>query len=47
LKANHGRAFKAARGNFECTCFSRGCGNLSAFDAFDGNHGRLCVDASL
>src|SRR3954451_7822320 len=41
LKANHGRAFKAAREHFERTCFSRGAGSRPAFDAFDDSHGRL------
>jgi hypothetical protein len=29
-KANHGRAFKAARGHFERTCFSRGSADVSS-----------------
>jgi predicted transposase YbfD/YdcC len=41
LKANHGRAFEAARGHFERTCFSRGASGRPAFDAFDDSHGRL------
>jgi predicted transposase YbfD/YdcC len=41
LKANHGRAFEAARGHFEHTCFGRGSGGRPAFDAFDESHGRL------
>jgi predicted transposase YbfD/YdcC len=41
LKANHGRAFEAARGHFERTCFSQGCGGRPVFDAFDDSHGRL------
>ena len=41
LKANHGRAFEAAQGHFECTCFSRGAGGQPALDAFDDSHGRL------
>src|SRR3954465_7748170 len=41
LKANHGRAFEAAHGYFERTCFSRGCSSRPASDAFDDSHGRL------
>src|SRR4051812_22637432 len=41
LKANHGRAFEAAQGHFERTCFSRGASDRPAFDAFDDSHGRL------
>ena len=41
LKANHGRAFEAAQGHFERTCFSRGAGGRPALDAFDDSHGRL------
>src|SRR4051794_32542591 len=41
LKANHGRAFKAAREHFERTCFSPGAGSRPAFDAFDDSHSRL------
>jgi len=41
LKANHGRAFEAARGHFERTCFGCGSGGRPAFDAFDESHGRL------
>jgi predicted transposase YbfD/YdcC len=41
LKANHGRAFEAAQGYFERTCFSRGAGGRPALDAFDDSHGRL------
>src|ERR687889_66977 len=41
LKANHGRAFEAAGGHFERTCFSRGAGGRPAFDAFDDSHGPL------
>jgi predicted transposase YbfD/YdcC len=41
LKANHGRAFEAAREHFERTCFGRGSGGRPAFDAFDEGHGRL------
>src|SRR4051812_35693722 len=41
LKANHGRAFEAAQGHFERTCFSRGSGSRPACDAFDDSHGRL------
>src|SRR3954464_9056651 len=41
LKANHGRAFEAAQGHFERTCFSHGSGSRPAFDAFDESHGRL------
>src|SRR3954454_13230500 len=41
LKANHGRAFEAAQGHFERTCFSRGAGGRPACDAFDDSHGRL------
>ena len=38
---NHGRAFEAAQGHFERTCFSHGSGSRPAFDAFDESHGRL------
>ncbi len=41
LKANHGRAFEAAQGHFQATCFSRGAGDRPALDAFDDSHGRL------
>jgi len=41
LKANHGRAFEAAREHFERTCFGRGSGGRPVFDAFDEGHGRL------
>jgi predicted transposase YbfD/YdcC len=41
LKANHGRAFEAARDHFERTCFGRGSGGRPVFDAFDEGHGRL------
>src|SRR3954449_12410008 len=41
LKANHGRAFEAARGHFERICFSHGSGGRPACDAFDESHGRL------
>src|SRR5215203_2668343 len=41
LKANHGRAFEAAREHFERTCFGRGSGGRPVFDAFDESHGRL------
>src|SRR3954453_10569770 len=41
LKANHGRAFEAAHGYFERTCFGRGAGGRPALDAFDDSHGRL------
>jgi predicted transposase YbfD/YdcC len=41
LKANHGRAFKAAREHFEATCFGRESGGWPVFDAFDEGHGRL------
>src|SRR5690242_13371508 len=41
LKANHGRAFEAAQGHFERTCFSRGASGRPACDAFDDSHGRL------
>ena len=41
LKANHGRAFEAAQGHFERTCFSRGAGGRPASDTFDESHGRL------
>src|SRR5918998_302037 len=41
LKANHGRAFEAARGHFERTCFSHGASGRPACDAFDESHGRL------
>ena len=41
LKANHGRAFEAAREHFERTCFGRGAGGRPACDAFDDSHGRL------
>src|SRR5690349_6465183 len=41
LKANHGRAFEAAREHFERTCFNRGAGSRPACDAFDDSHGRL------
>jgi predicted transposase YbfD/YdcC len=39
LKANHDRAFGAARGHFERACSSRVAGSRPAFDAFD-SHGR-------
>ena len=41
LKANHGRAFEAAHGHFERTCFGRASGSRPAFDAVDDSHGRL------
>ncbi len=41
LKANHGRAFEAARDHFERICFGRGSGGRPVFDAFDEGHGRL------
>src|SRR5215211_8600041 len=41
LKADHGRAFEAARDHFERTCFGRGSGGRPVFDAFDEGHGRL------
>jgi predicted transposase YbfD/YdcC len=41
LKANHGRAFEAAREHFEHTCFGHGSGSRPACDAFDDSHGRL------
>src|ERR687894_891906 len=41
LKANHGRAFEAAREHFEATYFGRGSGGRPVFDAFDESHGRL------
>jgi predicted transposase YbfD/YdcC len=41
LKANHGHAFEAVRERFERTCFGRGSGGRSVFDAFEGGHGRL------
>jgi DDE_Tnp_1-associated/Transposase DDE domain len=50
LKANHGRAFEAAHGYFERTCFGRGAGGRPALDAFDDSHGRLVpavIDSEL
>src|SRR3954453_21288425 len=41
LKANHGRAFEAAQGHFERTCFSRDAASRPALDASDDSHGRL------
>src|SRR5829696_5506732 len=41
LKANHGRAFRAVREQFERTCFGLGSGGRPVFDAFDEGHGRL------
>jgi predicted transposase YbfD/YdcC len=41
LKANHGRAFEAAREYFDRTCFRRGASGRPACDAFDDSHGRL------
>src|SRR3954465_11012526 len=41
LKANHGRAFEAAHGYFERTCFGRGAGGRPALDALDDSHGPL------
>lgn len=41
LKANHGRAFEAAREHFEATCFGRGSDGRPVFDAFEESHGRL------
>ena len=41
LKANHGRAFGAAREHFERACFGRGSDGRPVFDAFEESHGRL------